>query len=274
MRHCLTASVLAFMVATTGAFAQVIPANPPRPAPGAAQPDTLELTGTLANWNYGPRGAVEGILVKTADGLVQINLPPEASQKVAAAAALGDTLAATVAVEPPPPLDPNGGAPDHAVYRGLKVVVKGTTIELGGPGGPDQGEAVHIDTTVKSLNFDRRGAVNGAILESGELLTLGGPGGMQQLTLKPGDKLSVDGTKITAPSGIKVVEPATINGKAVQAGGPRGGPPGGPGGPGPGGPGGPRGGPGAGRAMGGPEGPVDAGARTVDPNAPVQAPRN
>jgi hypothetical protein len=261
MRHYLTASLLAFTVAATGTFAQVIPVDPPRPAPGAAQPgDTLDLTGTLANWNYGPRGAVEGILVKTADAIVQINLPPEASQKVAAAAILGDKLTATVAVEPPPPQDPNGGAPDHAVFRGLKVLVKGTTIDLGGPGGPEQGEAVHIDGTVKSLNYDRRGIVNGAILESGELLSLGGPREAQQLALKPGDKLSIDGTKFPSPSGIKLIEASTINGKLVRPGP---GPNGGPGGRGaPGGPG-----PGAGAPGAGTVGPAD-------PTGPVQAPRN
>lgn len=70
----------------------------------------------------------------------------------------------------------------------------------GGPHGPHHGEPVKVDGIVKSLNFDPRGHIDGATLESGDFLFIG----IQALDLKlePGAKLKVEGLQSILPSGV------------------------------------------------------------------------
>ena len=214
--------------------------------------------------------------------MVQLNLPPVAGEKVAAMAPEGAKVQAMAMSEPPRrprgqggpprgqdgPNDPNGQAgpdgqdgqggppdgrqdadkPDHKVYRLVSITTAdGKTIDLATK--PNEAQ---VEGTIKRLNYDRGGRVNGAILDNGELVIFD-PSANSTLKLQPGQKLTADGTTRQVSGGAAVLEAKTVNGTEVpqQRRGP-----GGPGGGGQHGgpPGGPQGGDGGGPPGGGPTG--------------------
>jgi len=136
--------------------------------------------------------------------------------------------------------------PDHKVYRLVSITAAGKTIELAGK--PSE---AHVEGTIKHLNYDRSGQVDGVILDTGVLVGFA-PAANATLKLQPGQKLTADGMSRQLPNGQTILTAETVNGTTVpqqQRGGPRqrgpgegGGDRNGP----PGGGGGPDGGPGPG----------------------------
>jgi len=155
----------------------------------------------------------------------------------------------------PPDRGADAAKADHKIYRLVSLTVDGKTIELAA-GKPSE---AHVEGTIKHLNYDRAGAIDGAIMDSGELV-LFNPSASAELKLQAGQKLTADGMSRQLPNGQVVVAAETVNGVKVppmpQRGGPgqrgpgngdqRGGPQGGPQGGDRNGPpgGGPDGGPG------------------------------
>src|SRR5258707_715678 len=63
----------------------------------------------------------------------------------------------------PPPPPPTDMQSDHDVYHVLQITdAKGNTYGTI-PGGPRK--TTHVDGTIKTLNYDRMGNVNGAVLD-------------------------------------------------------------------------------------------------------------
>jgi hypothetical protein len=253
--------------------------------------DAVQLSGTVSNYNFGPRGNVEALMIKTSDKTIQVNLPPPLAPFATQAAAVGASVNLSAY--------PEMGLPDHPVYE-MASLKNEQGRELKQPS-PDDRKFVHQEGTVKTLNYGRLGEVNGAVLDSGDFVHLGPAAASVKLAV--GQKITVDGVgHPMLMSEHRAVEAVAIDGKmlepagrpgargGLQDGGPqglrgrrggrgRGGPggmgsPGVPGGPdgepqgprgpggtnGPGGPGGPGGRPGSqgGRGLGPENGPGGA----------------
>jgi hypothetical protein len=128
---------------------------------------------------------------------------------------------------PPPPPQPRGEAatqvaerpqppkPDHEVFHAVSVTdSKGTT--YGNPeGGPPKPQTVHIESKIKSANYDRQGIANGFTVDSGELVLVPPPEG-KKLGLKVGDSVKVDGNLIPNNNQGTVVVATNINGNEIQ----------------------------------------------------------
>jgi len=230
------------------------------------QREAIDLSGTVANYNFGPRGEVEALMIKSSDKTIQVNLPPPISPFAVQVATLG----AQVTIKAFPEM----GLPDHPIYE-LESVKNEQGRELKEPS-PGDRKFVHEEGTIKSLNYARHGEINGAVLDSGNFVHLGPAAVTIKLTV--GQKITVDGVGHPMMlSDHRAVEAVAIDGKMLEPAdepGARGDPQdarpdGGPdrprgrrGGRGRGGPGGPRGamgGPGSPDAVDRPDGPGDSG---------------
>ena len=105
------------------------PPGRPSAGPLADSPreaETKKFTGTVAQFNYTPRGERDGILLTSDGKLVQLNFPPRDAGKLADAVAIGDQITAEGQAEPT--------RADHAVCRLEKLTTaKGKEIAVAGP---------------------------------------------------------------------------------------------------------------------------------------------
>ncbi len=218
-------------------------ARPPRdPGPGrddrnpdqAQRPAPVDLAGTIASVNYGPRGSIEGFLLTTLDGkTTQINLPAAFENTLALSSGDAIKVAAVPDNGPPPaprpgegprgpdgadrpappPPGPNDLQPDHPVLRAVAITdAKG---KLVAEPGMRERTPIHVDASVKSLNYDRRGLLNGALLDSGQLVRIE-PHSALALNLAAGKKLSIDGFSEKTPSGLDSIMANSVNGTDIH----------------------------------------------------------
>jgi hypothetical protein len=236
MKSTLIAALLCLSAMAAGTTA-LIAANAPDPAPAAdarpPRPTPQDLAGTIASVNYGPRGTIEGFLLTALDGHVtQINLPAPFENALTLTAGDAVRVAALPDNGPPPPRPGEGprgpdGAdrpappppgpddlqPDHPVLRAVAVTdAKGKRIAE--PGMSDR-TPVHVDASVKALNYDRRGLLNGAMLDSGQLVRID-PHSALALDLAAGKKLSIDGFSEKTPAGLDTIMANTVNGTEIH----------------------------------------------------------
>lgn len=163
------------------------------------------LSGTLAGFNLGPQGEPEGLLVKDGSGkILQVNFPPPVAFKVQGAVAVGDSLTLSAV--------PMRSAPDHPVYGLVSVTgAKGQKVDIAPPG---ESQGGHAEGTIKYLNYDRGGQVNGAVLISGDFVEIGRAA--SRLNLQVGEKLTADGPAHPMADGQQCIRADTVNGQTVD----------------------------------------------------------
>jgi len=110
---------------------------------------------------------------------------------------------------------------DHPVYEFQKLTTaKGEEIIISKPQPKPRTEHVEkISGVVKYLNYTREGEVNGAVLDSGDVVHLT-PHGAEMVKLAVGQKLAVQGEAVTMAGGHKAVDAINVNGKEVHHGPP------------------------------------------------------
>ncbi len=171
-------------------------------ARSAPQPESF--SGTVDAFNMGPRGEPNALLITDASGkIMQVNFPPWMALAIQQAVAVGDSVTLTAA--------PMRSMPDHAVYGLVSLNAKGKSIQIPRPGDVKSG---HAEGTIKQLNYDRDGRVDGAVLISGDFVEIGPAAG--RLDLKVGAKLTADGPSQLLPGGQTLVRADTVNGTAVD----------------------------------------------------------
>lgn len=181
------------------------PAMLPDASPQPAAPQTVPISGTVQSYNLGPRGNVEGLMIKTADRMAQVNLPPDLGAVVAQHAPIGSA----VRVNGIPQL----GMPDHAVYDFYSLKAGDRELKVPTPG--DE-RFVHLDSTISQLNYGRRGEVNGVMLDTGDFVHFG-PDAAGALNLQAGQKLTVDGVaRPMLMSGHQSIDAVAINGQLIH----------------------------------------------------------
>jgi hypothetical protein len=209
--------------------------KPPRAQPGEVRPqkpvEPQWLLGAVEGFNYSPKGEVESLMLREGNQVVQVVFPPEAGDAVLEMVPVRERV--TIAALPDKSVAP------HPVYRLVSLTTKSgkqlAAAHFPRKGKPSQSQprpdekTVHIDATVKQLNYGRRGEVNGAQIERGDFVHTGADTAVQ-LTLKIGQKLSVDGVARPMARRRSVIEASTVNGIAVtKRPGPKDQGPGGPG---------------------------------------------
>jgi hypothetical protein len=190
-------------------------ARPPRVASTRRQATSGEphehkletFHGVLQDFNFSPKGGIEGFLLHSDGRTVQVNVRPEVG--FAVVRGIGQNVEATV--EPETATAKNVKA-DHPVYR--LVTLTGADRKPLIFAGPGERETVTVHGLVKRINYSRHGEANGVILDSGDFIHLK-PEALKRADLKVGDQLTAEGEAGMMPLGQHVVEAKTINGVAV-----------------------------------------------------------
>jgi hypothetical protein len=199
-----------FLAALAAVPAVAQPAPPDRPAP-PAPPAVVDVApaqtvdGTVDGFNRDPRGHINSVVVKTADGkLIQFNMAPDLGDLAKHIASEGQRVTAVGS--------PERTVGDRTIYRLSKLTGADGKASLTAPtpGMPEPTDT--IEGTVKRLNFSPRGEVDGALLGNGDYVHTGVEAGAG-LTL--GGKLSVTGVTHSMADGHRAVEADTVNGRAV-----------------------------------------------------------
>lgn len=149
-------------------------------SPKASRSPT-HIQGKIVSFNISPKGRVEGALVETSDGIVQVNLPGKEAADEAPAWKVGARI--DVAADP----EPDEG--DHPVFRYA----------------PPAGNATG---TITRLNYALHGEVNGWHLEDGTFIHVK-PDGARKHRFKVGDRIEAHGPRKQGHDAA-VLEPRSV----------------------------------------------------------------
>ncbi len=167
---------------------------------------TQTLSGTLLQFVFSPKGAVEGLYVALGDAQVQVVIPQECSDALARSLRAGDRVTVRVGLD-----DESDNDELHRVYRLVAVLNDaGKPLSVGG----DADGRSKIVGTVKYLNFAKHGEPNGVVLDSGDFVHLK-PEGMKRLQLVVGDAVRAEGKTRSHILGGVVLEAESVNGKKL-----------------------------------------------------------
>jgi len=172
--------------------------------PNKQENETLQ--GVVREYNFSPKGGVEGMLLQEGERLVQVNFPPEMGMVVAWAVAAGSRVEATIEPDAGTDKHPPG---DHPVYRLVSLK------EVNGPPfdveSLDENAPAHVDGVVRRLNYANYGEANGVVLDSGDFVHLK-PDGMKRAGLSVGQRVAADGKARPMVMGGRVIEADAVNG--------------------------------------------------------------
>jgi hypothetical protein len=184
-----------------------IPESRVKPAVKSHEPAHEKFHGVLQDFNFSPKGGIEGFLLRSNGQTVQINVTSDVG--FAVVRGIGQTVEATV--EPDHEIGKHGKG-NHPVYT--LVSLTGTEGKMLIHSGTGDAGMVTVQGTVKRINYARHGAANGVVLDSGDFIYLK-PEGMKKVELKVGDHVSAEGTAAMMPLGQQVVEAKTVNGTSI-----------------------------------------------------------
>lgn len=131
---------------------------------------TQQLQGIVLAHNLSPKGHVEGVLVATSKGTVQLNLPKHGEA--------GPRFAVGTQIDAAAVLDDDGDG-EHPVYELAEAP-----------------RAVH--GTVVRFNYARHGEVNGYHLDGGVFVHVK-PDGARRYKVKPGNAIAAEGEARPGP---------------------------------------------------------------------------
>ncbi len=167
------------------------------------------IDGRFVHLIYSPKGGIEGVLLDTDDGRVQIVFDhhDEEAHRPFEALSPGQALVIEAAPQKPSPK----GEGEHPVHAFSKLKsVDGTKPEK-----PKRSRDAAYSGTVERLNYARHGAANGVVLDSGDFIHTK-PDGMSRLKLEVGDRVEADGDAHLLATGRGwAVEATRVNGKAL-----------------------------------------------------------
>ena len=156
------------------------------------------LEGVIRDFNLSPKGTIEGVLLDTKAGVVQINFAPD---DVPRGLSAGQAVEIVVETDHHAKKHPEG---NHPVFQ--FVSMHGREKEEDGP--------VRVSGTVQKLNFARHGEPNGVILDTGDFIHLK-PDGMKRHGLKVGQHITAEGDARPTTTGHRVIEATVVNGIPV-----------------------------------------------------------
>lgn len=170
---------------------------------------TRKLNGTFLQIVYGPKGGVEGFLLRVSGEPVQVVVDKHDEKTAHQVAGLVAGQAIIVSTQDMPPSDKGDGVhPVHAFQR--LVSVDGAL-----PAKVASKAAGYCGRIVR-LNYAKHGAPNGYVLDSGDFIHVK-PDGFARLRLSVGDRVEADGdAHFLATGNGWAVEAASVNGKRLK----------------------------------------------------------
>ena len=171
--------------------------------------DSVTLQGNIIHLIYGPKGGIEGALLRVGSRQLQLVLDKDDHASAAYLAGLApDATVAALAAELPPSKKGPAAHPLYQLHKLPGMGRRGTKAATAGSGRTYSGKVVR-------LNYARHGEANGVVLDSGDFIHTR-PEGMRKLALKPGSKVEAEGeARPLLHGGGQVVEASRVNGVAM-----------------------------------------------------------
>lgn len=167
--------------------------------------------------NFAPKGEIGALLIETAEGLVQVNIPGELREQ--APGLVGQEVALRTGPEPKVEDHPRG---DHPVRKFKAFAGDGAEASAGSTAGakppkprPWAAGTFEVAGTVARLNYAKHGEANGVVLDSGDFVHLK-PEGMKQTGLKVGQSVTARGGGTTSDVGTRAIEAEEVNGTKLH----------------------------------------------------------
>jgi hypothetical protein len=166
------------------------------------------INGTCQRFLFGPKGDIEGALIKQKDSQVQVTFAADNGEAFANATGAGKR----VRIRAVPDHSPKSASAVHRVYRfECFADISGQAIE---PPKAHSGKT-KIDGVVAALHFARHGQPNGVILESGEFIHLR-PEGMVRTGLEIGSEVRAVGELRMTQLGTPLLQARRVNHIAME----------------------------------------------------------
>jgi hypothetical protein len=168
----------------------------------------LHKQGIVEAFNISPHGAYEGLLLRMKNEIMQINFPQQFGATIAGLTREGEELDAKVLPEKVK------GSPSHPVYR-LVSFTSGKERKKFSFADAGSNRMQTFSGRVQRLNYALHGEVNGATLDSGDLLHVK-PHGARALQLDVGMDVNGVGSTKLATCGHRVIEAQEVNGIEIE----------------------------------------------------------
>ena len=234
LKRTLLAMAVAGALVAPVVIAQQSPPAPGAPANGSPgndgpadrdparrpPPKPVSVAGKVLRYNHSPRGEIDGIIVQSQEKIFQLNTPPGMGSVLPAVAPIGKgvkLLGRTPPPRPARPPSPDGKQPpavDHDVYDFAGLDDGTPPPEPPAPGAEPTADA-KVEGTVASLNYSRRGELNGVVLDSGDFVSIG-PREAAELKLAVGQKVTASGDSLPMADGHKAIGAKELNGQSVR----------------------------------------------------------
>lgn len=172
-----------------------------------AEHDTRALSGAVRQHNFSPKGEIEGLVLDTAAGPVQVNFPHGPKGASCPTPAPGSAVRFVVRD------DHHAADHDPGEHPVCEFVADADA-------GSDAARPPAVEGVVARLNYARHGEPNGVVLDTGDFVHLK-PHGMRLVTLAVGDRVVAEGPSRQAVNGRLVFEAAVVNGVEITHGRPR-----------------------------------------------------
>lgn len=167
------------------------------------------IEGRFVHPIYSPRGEIEGFLMATSSGPVQIAFGAKDAFARQFIAGLSDGEQMEVQARRSPPAPHGEGR--HPVFEFDRWPDSGSQ-----PRAPQAAKADGVRGRVARFNYARHGEINGVVLETGDFLHLK-PDGFERAAIDLGDFVEAHGpVQRLADGGGWVVEVQTLNGKVLR----------------------------------------------------------
>jgi hypothetical protein len=157
--------------------------------------------------NFSPKGDIEGLLLDTDTGPVQVNFPhgPEAGAHPTPSSGAAGRL--VVAADHHAAKHEPG---DHPVFEFVADA----------DAGPEAASGNRAEGVVVRLNYARHGEPNGVVLDTGDFVHLK-PHGMRRVALAVGRRVVAEGPARPTVTGHRAIEAQVVNGVEIGHAKPR-----------------------------------------------------
>ena len=171
-----------------------------------AAPDHKTLAGVVRQHNFSPKGDIEGLVLDTDAGPVQVNFPHGPGHAARPAPTPSVALRLVVATDHHAAEHEAG---DHPVYEFVADA----------DAKPEPAAPAAAGVVVR-LNYARHGEPNGVVLDTGDFVHLK-PHGMRLVELAIGTRVAAEGESRPTITGARVIEATVVNGVEIAHGKPR-----------------------------------------------------
>ena len=170
------------------------------------------IQGQFQHLVYSPRGGIEGVLIASADGPVQIVFDKHDDESPEPWTHLRENQ--RVVIEAMPSGPSSKGESMHPVHDFVRLV----SVDGQKPARRRAASGAAYRGVVARFNYARHGAANGVVLDTGDFIHTK-PDGLATLGLGIGDTVEADGDAQMLSTGAGwAVEATRVNGKAVGRG--------------------------------------------------------